>query len=270
MIPGSEDGPIAIEHLEIIGHRGFSARAPENTLAAVRAALEAGADAVEWDLNVAACGTPVLIHDSHLSRTTDGSGKVAESTFRELRKLDAGSWFGADFAGERIPGFAEALEEVRPFGATIYAEVKAYRELEDLDRMARLVREMGVAERTAFISLDFGIADRLARREPTARIGYVVDKHQRFQDALGRARKLRGRGLVDFSHRLLLEDPDLVPRARAQGVDVAVWTVDTVEVAEALHAVGVRRFTTNEVRTLVEWRRRRDAGSPLPHSGSVS
>lgn len=244
-------------HLEIIAHRGFSARAPENTLAAVRAGLEAGADAVEWDMHVTACGTPVLFHDATLDRTTDGSGPVALHTLEQLRALDTGSWFHPDFAGERIPTFEEALQEVRPFGATVYAEVKGCRDVGDLDLMARTVAHLGMEPWTVFISLDFGFVDHLAGAAGRCRMGYVVDRHERFEDALGRARRLPGRGLVDLDYRLVLEDPEVVPRARAQGVDVAVWTVNDPAEAEALDQAGVRRFTTNEVASLVRWRSRR-------------
>lgn len=240
--------------LQIIAHRGYSARAPENTLAAVRAGLMAGADAVEWDVRVAACGTPVLIHDATLDRTTDGEGPVVHRTFDELRDLDAGSWFHREFAGEPIPTLAEALEEIRPFGASVYVEVKGCRGLEDLEAMTRVVRSLEMVERTTFISLDFRIADHLATVDPGVGIGYVVAKHQQFQDAVGRARRLQGRGLVDLDHRLVLEDPHLVPRARAQEVDMAVWTVDLPVEAEALAEAGVRRFTTNQVEELLRWR----------------
>jgi len=240
--------------VEIIGHRGFSARSPENTLVAVRRALAAGADAVEWDLHVAACGTPVLIHDATLERTTDGAGPVSEATLEELRALDAGSWFAPEFRGEKIPTFAEALQEVSRATAAVYAEVKGIRELGNLDRMASIAHLSGMVGRTAFISLDFGIADGLAHRATGCRIGYVVAEHGQFVDAVGRARRLGPRGLVDLDYRLVLEDPDLVPRARAQGVDVAVWTVDDPGEADLLEEAGVRRITTNEVESLVRWR----------------
>lgn len=246
--------------LEIIGHRGFSARAPENTLSALRMALDAGADAVEWDVRVAACGTPLLIHDDTLERTTDGQGAVAEQPAESLRRLDAGAWFGPSFAGERIPTLREALAEVAPHGASVYSEVKACRGEEDLERMARTVREAGLEARTIFISLDFDIVDRLAALATACRMGYVVARHGQFQDALARARRLGRRGLVDLGHQLVLEDPDLVPRARAQGVDVAVWTVDDVVEAEELAEAGVRRFTTNQVEALVRWRAARPSG----------
>lgn len=246
--------------LEIIGHRGFSARAPENTLAALRLALRSGADAVEWDLHVAACGTPVVIHDATLERTTDGTGAVADTRAEALRALDAGSWFDPRFAGEGVPTLREALAEVAGSGAAVYPEVKSWREPDDLTRMARTVREAGMADRTVFISLDFDTVDRLATLAPGCRMGYVVARHGEFVDALSRARRLGGRGLVDLGHRLVLEDPDLVPRARAQGVDVAVWTVDDPVEAEALARAGVRRFTTNQVEELIRWRANRPPG----------
>ena len=77
--------------IEIIGHRGYASRAPENTLVSLEAALRAGARAVEFDVHVASCGTPVVIHDETLDRTTDGEGPVLRQTVEQLRTLDAGS-----------------------------------------------------------------------------------------------------------------------------------------------------------------------------------
>src|SRR5262245_4017798 len=99
--------------VEVIAHRGFSGIAPENTLAAIRAALEAGADRVEVDVLVTRDGVPVLLHDADLDRTTNGRGPVAARTLADVRALDAGGWFDARFTGERVPTLAEALEFCR-------------------------------------------------------------------------------------------------------------------------------------------------------------
>ena len=96
----------------IIGHRGASALAPENTLAAVRHAVESGAQAVEVDVLISHDGKPVCIHDATLQRTTNGSGWVADLTVRELKDLDAGSWFSDEFKGERIPTLDQVLVAV--------------------------------------------------------------------------------------------------------------------------------------------------------------
>jgi len=93
----------------IIAHRGARDVAPENTLAAFQAALEAGADAIELDVMPCASGELVVIHDATVDRTTDGSGRVADLSLEEIRALDAGSWFDASFTGERIPLLSEVL-----------------------------------------------------------------------------------------------------------------------------------------------------------------
>ena len=82
-------------------HRGVSTDAPENTMAAFRAAVELGVDQIETDIRVSRDGELVLIHDATVDRTTNGSGRVDSMTLEELRSLDAGSWKGAEFAGER-------------------------------------------------------------------------------------------------------------------------------------------------------------------------
>ncbi|MEJ2581150.1 MAG: glycerophosphodiester phosphodiesterase family protein, partial [Acidobacteriota bacterium] len=87
----------------VIAHRGFSGAAPENTLAAVRAAIEVGADMAEIDVTLSADMQVVVIHDATLDRTTNGSGEVSRFALEDLRKLDAGSWFDPSFAGEIIP-----------------------------------------------------------------------------------------------------------------------------------------------------------------------
>jgi len=93
-----------------IAHRGASAAAPPNTLAAFEKAVELGADGIEFDVQLSADRVPVVIHDFTVDTTTDGSGRVAEKTLAQLKQLDAGSHFDPAFAGERIPTLEEVLE----------------------------------------------------------------------------------------------------------------------------------------------------------------
>jgi len=95
-----------------IAHRGASAIAPENTLAAFEAARALGADGIELDVRLCADGVPVVIHDATVDRTTDGSGRVADMTLTQLKELDAGSWFGPAFSEEPVPTLRETLETV--------------------------------------------------------------------------------------------------------------------------------------------------------------
>ncbi|MGD8318904.1 MAG: glycerophosphodiester phosphodiesterase family protein [Gemmatimonadota bacterium] len=240
--------------VEIIAHRGYSARAPENTLASLDAAAEAGADAVEFDLHTAACGTPVLFHDAMLSRTTNGVGPVRRRTLEQLKGLDAGAWFSSDFAGERIPSLVEALERIDGRVGRVYAEVKGFRELEDLDRMVALTLEAGMLEAVTFISLNWTLLDRMRGQEPDLAVGYVVEEPGTVDEAFQRAQG-DVRALVDLRADLVLDAPELAARARDAAIDLAVWTVDDPAQATRLLELGVRRITTNEVETLLDWKR---------------
>ena len=84
----------------VLAHRGYSAKAPENTMAAFELALAVGADGIELDVHMTRDGEIVVIHDDTLDRTTNGKGPVSDQTMAELRELDAGSWFSPEFAGE--------------------------------------------------------------------------------------------------------------------------------------------------------------------------
>lgn len=112
--------------LRVGGHRGASAVAPENTYAAFEAAIAAGGLYTETDVRLSSDGAMVLVHDATLDRTTDGGGPVSSMTLAQLRELDAGSWFGEAFRGQRIPelpAFLAWLETRAPFGAAL--EIKA-------------------------------------------------------------------------------------------------------------------------------------------------
>ena len=102
--------------VEIIAHRGNSSVTPENTIVAIDSAFVAGADHVEIDIRLTSDGVAVLMHDSTVDRTTNGSGAIASMTLAQVKQLDAGSWKGAQFAGEKVPTLAEALVAVEQRG----------------------------------------------------------------------------------------------------------------------------------------------------------
>lgn len=239
--------------VEIIAHRGYSAQAPENTLSALEAALAAGADAVEFDLHTAACGTPVLFHDAMLSRTTNGVGPLRRRTLEQLKTLDAGKWFDLAFAGERIPSFEEALDVLDGRIARIYAEVKGYREIEDLDRMVDIVRKREMTTRVTFISMKWSPLDHMRGRAPDLTVGYIVDGSGEVEEAFDRAAG-DAHAFVDLRADLLLEDPGIPRRALEEDVDLVVWTVDEPGDAQRVLDVGVRRITTNQVEALLSWK----------------
>jgi len=109
----------------VIGHRGAAAYAPENTLAGFALAAEQGVTWVEFDVRLTRDGVPVLIHDDSLDRTTNGFGPVVNATLKEIKALDAGSWFDPRFAGEEVPTLAEALDVIHDCGMVPNIEIKA-------------------------------------------------------------------------------------------------------------------------------------------------
>ena len=239
--------------VEIIAHRGYSARAPENTLAALDAAISAGADAVEFDIQTGGDGIPVLLHDAMLGRTTNGVGPARRRTLSQMQALDAGKWFGPDFAGERIPSLAEAFEHLGARVGRIYAEVKGFRELEDVDRMVRIADEAAALPRTVFISMNWTLLDRMRTTMPGLPIGYIVDDAGQVDEAIERASR-DAASMIDFDAKLVLANPSIAQRAQAAGIDLAVWTVDDPEEATHLLDMGIHRITTNQVEALVNWK----------------
>lgn len=241
--------------VEIIAHRGYSARAPENTLAALRAAVDAGADAVEFDLHVTADGEPVLFHDFTLERTSSGRGRVDATQLAALRDLDVGSWYAPEFAGERIPTLREALELLAPHRhpdgpiRRVYPEIKGWREDADAGRIAHDLRSSGWGEHACVISLDWDVLERVRGFDRHVELGLVFDDDRLFDSATELAAG-DGRTIIDPDHRLLLARPEHVLDARRRGVDVACWTVDSAVAARKLVDSGVSRLTTNEVESI--------------------
>jgi len=238
---------------EIIAHRGFSARAPENTLSAMEAAIETGVESVEFDLRIAACGTPVLFHDPMLGRTTNGVGPLQRRPLPHLKALDAGSWFGSEFSGERVPTLEEALAELKGRVFRVYQDIKGYREIEDLDRIVDITREKEMAGATVFISSDWVILNRLRRIAPEIQRAYLVEALDNLPEAMDRAIVDEG-SLLDLEIGLAQANPEGVQEALRAGVEVMAWTVDDLAEASAAVELGISRLTTNEVEQLLAWR----------------
>lgn len=125
---------------EVQAHRGASAIAPENTIAAFRAAAEAGARWVELDVAFLADETLVVIHDDSVDRTTSGTGSLGALTRADLDRLDAGAWFDGKFAGERLPTLAEAIAALSELGLSANVEIKQHKHHKSLDQLVRAVQ----------------------------------------------------------------------------------------------------------------------------------
>nr|WP_015084428.1 glycerophosphodiester phosphodiesterase family protein [Agrobacterium radiobacter]AFX65643.1 Agrocinopine phosphodiesterase protein [Agrobacterium radiobacter] len=146
------------ETMRLGGHRGHSAGAPENTLAAFRKAFEYGGRHVtcETDLGITRDGELVLIHDKTVDRTTNGRGIVQNMTYSEISKLDAGTWFSEEFAGEPVPLLKDALQLARELGIIYQLELKLYdRDDVIFPKLRTLIDELGCADLLQFSSFDY-------------------------------------------------------------------------------------------------------------------
>ena len=137
----------------VFAHRGASAHAPENTLAAFELALAQGAHGIELDVKLSADGEVVVFHDATLERTTNGQGKAALLNLAALRELDAGSFFSDEFRGEKIPTLAEVFETIGK-RTIINVELKNYKTPWDglVDKVCELVQHFGLQDSVLFSS----------------------------------------------------------------------------------------------------------------------
>ena len=128
-------------HAGAVAHRGFNTRAPENTYAAGQMCIDTGVEYVEIDVRRTKDGVHVVLHDSTVDRTTDGSGAIRDMTWAQVKKLDAGSWYGEEFKGQRIPRVDEYL-------AWAKGRIKVYLDVKDADveHLLKLVDNAGMRE----------------------------------------------------------------------------------------------------------------------------
>ncbi|MEZ5247956.1 MAG: glycerophosphodiester phosphodiesterase family protein [Ilumatobacteraceae bacterium] len=153
--------------MKVVAHRGASSVRPENTMVSFRHAIELGADAIEFDVQSTGDGHLVVIHDMSLDRTTDGHGPVFASRFDEVRHLDAGSWFDAEFAGMQVPTLAEVLSlDAVEFELELKSYGRAF-----VDQALAEVDAAEALDRVEFTGSNMPLLLLLQRLEPRARIG---------------------------------------------------------------------------------------------------
>ena len=158
---------------EVVAHRGFSSIAPENTLAAVRLAIASGANACEFDVDACKDRNIVLMHDYTVDRTTNGSGKVAELSLAELKKLDAGSWKDSKYAGEPVPTIAETLKLLKGTSCVAFVEIK----VEGITQLVLdEIRAANMIDQTVMISFRDNVVREIRALEPRLPCGWLSYK----------------------------------------------------------------------------------------------
>lgn len=223
----------------IEAHRGDSANAPENTMAAVERALSLAVPSIELDVHHARDGTLMVIHDETVDRTTDGSGRVYDMTVDELRRLDAGAKFSPAFAGERIPLLSEVLRRVTPTPARLNVEIKLSPAGADVPQaVAGLLRRFGKQGEYIVSSSDLHCLLQVRAIDPEIVLALIGNGPQILPFALQ-----HGLPWIHCNHRTV--NKELVAQAHSQGIRVNVWTVDDSGVLPFWQSMGVDKICTN-------------------------
>jgi glycerophosphoryl diester phosphodiesterase len=235
--------------VKVVAHRGFSGKYPENTLRAFREALALNVDTVEFDVRLTKDNEPVLIHDPTVDRTTNGQGRVEEMTLAEIKALDAGSSLNPEFAGERVPTLAEALDllggrvrlniHLKPLGPT--RAILVERVIEELDQR-RLFDH-------CFIACD--VETLVLAKEICPEVDICNLSKKPLETYVSRSLAIGCRILQPGNRDVTKQ---LIEEAHRYGMEVNPFYADDVEEMGRLIACGVDGILTNRPDVLLEVR----------------
>lgn len=229
---------------KVFAHRGVSGLYPENTMAAFQAALEAGADGIELDVQMAKDGKLVIIHDETVDRTTDGSGYVKDMTYDELAKLDAGSWFAAAGAGETIPELEAVFQWASKAGNELLINVELKNDLIEYpgmeEKVVELLERYGLEKRIILSSFNAESIGRVRELHPALQTGYLIAGMP--EDVLETAKRI-GANSIHCEEVFALSE--FGREAQKAGFPLRVYTVNDETRSEFLAKAGVEVIMTD-------------------------
>lgn len=241
----------------VIAHRGLPSRAPENTMAAFTAAIEAGATWIETDVNLLADSTAVLIHDTALDRTTDRTGSIYELSAADLDGIDAGSWYSPQFAGERLPTLAAFVDLLNDRGIEANIELKpneqgAARSIALAQALGRALERLDPQRQVLVSSFSQPLLMTFHRLHPQYATAVLYEAGAIRADWLSVA-ELCGAVAIHPRDEGLTEP--MVATARAAGYGVNAWTVNSPQRAAELFSWGATGVFTDVADQLLAARR---------------
>jgi glycerophosphoryl diester phosphodiesterase len=226
------------DHVIVIAHRGAAGRAPENTMASFRAAMDDGADLVELDVQETKGGDVVVIHDSDFMKIAGESVKVWEGELGELRVFDIGGWFSPQFSSERLPTLEEVLALAKSRGARLDIELKYYGHNERLEeRVVELVEAAGMADSIVVMSLHAPMVAKMRELRPTWTVGILT------ATAVG---DLASADADFLAVHTGMANRRFIRRAQAAGKKVYAWTVNDPILMSRMMSRGVDGVITDE------------------------
>ncbi len=245
--------PISMPPL-ILAHRGASAYAPENTLAAFHLARELGADGIELDVQLTRDKVPVVIHDDTVARTTDGHGRVCDLTIAEIARLDAGAWKTEDYRGEPIPTLAQVFDALSDWANPVGRARPCLFNLEfKTERLAtdgqerevlNVIARCGIQDHVLLSSFNPLTLYRAKKMNPRVPRGFLYNASLAFYLRGAWTRILAGAQALHPAHTLV--NARYMQWARGKNLQVNTWTVDDPDEARRLADLGVNAIITNK------------------------
>ncbi|HJP93043.1 MAG TPA: glycerophosphodiester phosphodiesterase family protein [Pyrinomonadaceae bacterium] len=235
----------------IIGHRGASAVAPENTMAAFREAIAAGCDGIEFDVRLTHDGVPVVIHDNTLRRTAGLAARVADLTWAEIKQINVGSWFTrsrTSFANETVPSLEELLTLFESNNLLIVLEMKCESRAEHMllaEACCRLINEHSLKQRVIVECFDLAALPIVKDIDPEIKTAALFEPAFSLSDQriIDKAIEV-GASVLAPHHRLARQS--LIEKAKLAGLQLTIWTVDDPSWIAHARSIGVDALITND------------------------
>ncbi len=226
----------------VLGHRGASGYAPENTLYSFEKAIEMKADGVELDVQLTKDGVSVVVHDEWLERVSNGTGFIKDHTLEELKKLNFNKMH-PEYEYAQIPTFKEVLALIKPSNLIINIELKTavFNYPGIVDIVMNEVKEFGMEDRVIYSSFNHYTCIEILEKDPNAYVGFLYQ--DLFIDVAEYVKAHGGRALHPAMWLLL--DLDYMKKANELGLDVNAWTINEEEQMELGCKIGLTSIITN-------------------------
>jgi len=244
----------------VIGHRGYHAKYPENTLVSFEAAIKAGADMIELDVMLSRDRKVVVIHDAILARTTNGKGSVADFTLAELKQLDAGSWLDAQFTDQQIPELSEVLDLVN---GRVYMNIEIKSNTYELHhppdaiekQVVDLIGQKNLLDTAIISSFDVNILEQIAFMRNTPATAFISKKPAN-KKTVHMCTRLK---VFSWHPDHLVVTCNQVKQMHAANIKVFPYNVNTFEDYSRMRDMQVDGVITNDPVLAVDWSKTRKA-----------
>ncbi len=234
--------------LEIIAHRGYSKIAPENTLFAFQKAIEWGVHSLEFDLQISADGVPVIFHDQTLNRLTQTEGTIREKSLAQLQQLSIKTEQNITDETQTLPTLEEALPLLKRVPHFLYFDIKNHAQWRDseIQSFVLFLQRSGLQKKSILTSFNEDFLTRCLFSDSKLKIGYFLTHAADYQQQFHKAKAIN-KGCLSCHYSVIFDYPPIVQDSLQHNIDLVVWTVDEVHIAQQLYDLGVNRFISNDL-----------------------